>query len=1116
MRKALFTLAIGLIALQQTYSQDFHSIWNDPKANFYEIKAAAKEYFKDKDQGIETEYSRYKRWEYFVEERVYPSGDLSLLNSTKLFHEISLFNEVAPRLKSQAQWEPRGVNKFDNMAGHYSPGVGRIDRVAVDPTDSKIIYIGAPSGGLWKSIDRGKNWRCLTDYLPTLGVSGIAINPKNPREIYISSGDGDGGYTYTSGVFKSLDGGETWDITGFEVDLTKRENTVDLVINPENPNILFVSSSLGLYKTVDSGETWKQVAAGAWYDISLKPGDPETVYVSQRAALYVSRDGGETFQKNAVELSGGILIDVTPANPEIVYVVAGEKGTFKSTDSGATFVKVADLPVKQESLRYMFALAVSPADPNELHFGTFESWKSTDGGLTWVKSTQWTWGDNQIGYTHCDFHDLVYIGDTLFACTDGGMSYSTDQGDTFTNCFDNADCTQIYALSVCKTNPEYLMWGSQDNGTYYYDTRDWKAWNGGDGMDNAFDYSKPSVRYGSFQEGSFFCNDHSITQPGKGPWLTPLLIHPFNPQVLYVGNNKVRKSNDGMRTWKVIGSFLNDVNNPDEDWINSMAISESNPDFLFASKGSRLWRTTNGGEFWTEITAGLPNLTINTIAVHPRNPNLIAVSLSGYNAGQKVFVSYDAGLTWKNYSKNLPNIPAKGLAWDNKWNNALYVGMDVGIYYIDAYRDEWSAYGTGLPNVIVQDIEINYRTGQIFVGTHGRGVWKTATRPEDPSLQYCTGSGIAGSGAGYIKRVTVGDIESSTSDEGYVNETEQFAQIQRGRYYPIEVQLNEGDYADTLLAWIDWNNDWVFSPDEALALSVPDENRVSFGMVTVPAGAEMRMTRMRIRCTQPKEMFLAPCGEYPGEVEDYLLLVTENPTAYCPVKSNYTRDEFISQIQIGDLTYKTNGYDYSNYSFKSVNVHRGMTVEATLTPKFRKDSLNQVWRVWIDFNNDGDFRGDEESVLSASGKGVVHGSFTIPADAVFGNTRMRIMMQRSEIPEPCQNISFGEVEDYSVNIKPILVGIEEQGFVVPPKVELTAYPNPTTGRVTLNINPGNETVLHMDLVSSTGQILNQEVLHNQGVALTRSLDLSGLPNGMYYLVLKTGQGMVGQARVIKK
>jgi len=229
MKKTVLIIAIAAFCLLQANAQDFYPLWNKPDANFYEIKAAAKEYFKDKDQGEETDYSRYMRWEWFVEERVFPSGDLSLLNSDKLFHEIRLFEEVAPRLKSQPEWIPLGVDKYDNVDGHWSPGVGRIDRIAVDPTDSKIMYIGAPSGGLWKTYDRGLTWTSLTDHLPTLGVSGIALNPKNPQEIFISSGDGDGGYTYTSGVFKSTDGGETWEITGFEVDLTTRKNSKDQI-----------------------------------------------------------------------------------------------------------------------------------------------------------------------------------------------------------------------------------------------------------------------------------------------------------------------------------------------------------------------------------------------------------------------------------------------------------------------------------------------------------------------------------------------------------------------------------------------------------------------------------------------------------------------------------------------------------------------------------------------------------------------------------------------------------------------------------------------------------------------------------------------------------------------
>jgi len=276
------------------------------------------------------------------------------------------------------------------------------------------------------------------------------------------------------------------------------------------------------------------------------------------------------------------------------------------------------------------------------------------------------------------------------------------------------------------------------------------------------------------------------------------------------------------------------------------------------------------------------------------------------------------------------------------------------------------------------------------------------------------------------------------------------------------------------------------------------------------------MTRLRLRCTQPEEMFLEPCGVHPGEVEDYFLLVSENPTTYCPVVSNATRDEYIRQVDIGDMTSRTNGYDYSDYSFKSVNVHRGMTVDVRLEPKFRKDTVNQQWRIWIDYNNDGDFMSAGELVLDQGSKDVITSTITIPDDAVFGNTRIRVMMQRGETPEPCENITFGEVEDYNINIKPIIAGVDNQTYRNLSNPELKVYPNPTTGIITLSIDPGNQTVLNMDLVNSSGQVVKQNQFNTNGIEFTQSIDLSDLPNGMYYVVLKTERGMVSQARVIKK
>mgnify|MGYP000545465246 CR=1 FL=1 len=361
----------------------------------------------------------------------------------------------------------------------------------------------------------------------------------------------------------------------------------------------------------------------------------------------------------------------------------------------------------------------------------------------------------------------------------------------------------------------------------------------------------------------------------------------------------------------------------------------------------------------------------------------------------------DAGLHWINYSKNLPNIPTGGLAFDDKWNNALYVGMDVGLYYIDNQQEEWTAYGEGLPNVLVRDIELHYRTEQIFIGTHGRGLWKTSTKPSNPIYQYCSGSGQMESQAAHIKRVFVGDIESFSNDDEYLEVLDQYSVIERGRYYPIEVHMSSAEFQDTVLAWIDWNNDFEFQESEALELSAPDEANVVMGMISVPENAEMQMTRLRIRSTQIKEDFYTACGNYPGEVEDYQLLVAASPITYCPVISKNVRNEFIREIEFADMKSRTNGYDYSNYTpYRSANVHKGDTYSIRLLPEIKKDTVTQRWRVWIDYDMNGDFSGTNEMVISEGATEEITGEITIPEEAVYGFTRMRVMMQKGETPTP--------------------------------------------------------------------------------------------------------------------
>jgi PKD repeat protein len=224
-------------------------------------------------------------------------------------------------------------------------------------------------------------------------------------------------------------------------------------------------------------------------------------------------------------------------------------------------------------------------------------------------------------------------------------------------------------------------------------------------------------------------NHVNFTQPGNGNWVTPFVIHPTDPLTLYVGNdNGVRKTTNGMQSWTTISDFTVTV--------RQMAISESNPDYIFASYGNTIKRTKDGGESWSDVSNGLPSNAISYIAIHPSNPELIAVSLSGYTEGKKLYISEDAGDIWTNHSLNLPNLPANCVTFYDDPAASLYVGMDVGVYYIDNTLDQYETFWEGMPNVIVTELEINYQINKIRAGTYGRGLWESGIHMVEPVADF--------------------------------------------------------------------------------------------------------------------------------------------------------------------------------------------------------------------------------------------------------------------------------------------------------------------------------------------------------------------------------------------
>lgn len=470
----------------------------DHSVNFYEVQKAFNEYFTDRFQGKGSGWKQFKRWEYFMEPRVYPSGER--FNQAHVWNEIMQFREKYPQKEdaNRSNWMPLGPETWTDVTGHWNPGLGRINVIARDPSDPMTIYIGAPSGGLWKTTDEGANWQVLTDQLPVLGVSAIAINPVNTDIIYIGTGDKDAGDNYSIGVLKSTDGGITWEVTGLDWEITMSRVISKLLIHPANPDILLAGTSNGVYKTVDAGATWYNVLSGDIDDMEFKPGDPNTVYAVTES-FFRSTNGGESFsQVGGMPSPDRVQIAVTEANPSYVYAFIYENGIYRSENSGDSFTMRSSSPTEGNQGWYDLAMAVSHVNPEEVHIGEINTYRSLNGGQSWTQTTDWTWG-NQIGYTHCDIHEMVFYGGTLYVGSDGLISKSTDNGNNWTDLTTGICIRQFYRIAGSKTNPYKLMGGSQDNGTSVYTDDHWHEWLGADGMEAAIDHTNPNILYGTSQ-----------------------------------------------------------------------------------------------------------------------------------------------------------------------------------------------------------------------------------------------------------------------------------------------------------------------------------------------------------------------------------------------------------------------------------------------------------------------------------------------------------------------------------------------------------------------------------------------------------------------------------------
>lgn len=709
---------------------------NKGEVTINEMVAAFNAYWSTRDKNVKgSGYKPFMRWEYhwknYTTEQGYIMSSEAFWDAWRQKNQ-SKTNRNTTMSLPVSNWEPVGPFTHTNT-GSWSSGQGRVNIVHVDPSNANTIYLGAPAGGIWKSTNNGSTWAPLTDELPQIGVSGIAVDYADSNVIYITTGDKDAGDSYSVGVYKSTDGGLTWNPTG-SMGVSNPSRAGDILIHPTNSLMLWCATSSGIFRTTNGGTSWSRVRTGDFSqgNIRLKPGDPTTVYAVSDTSFFRSTNSGTTFTQVSTGLpasSGRLVMDVTPANSSYIYILSansswGFQGIYRSTDSGTTFSARNTTTNVLESTQAWFdlALAVSSTNAEEIYTGCLNVWKSTNGGTSATRINNWS-NPSGISYTHADIHYLGFHGTKLFCGSDGGIYVSENSGINFTDLTAGAQISQFYKIAVSKQSAANMVGGLQDNGGHAYSGGLWKNYYGADGMDTAVDPTNPNLYYGFIQNGSsmYISNSagnglsSSVSSPGgiNGNWVTPLTSNSIGE--IFSGFDNLYKLTGG--AWVQQNTDALGGGN-----IDLITIDPSNNNIIYVANGTVLYKSVNGGVNFSPINFTTNN--IESIAVHSTDSNIIYLTTDGSTG--EVLQSNDGGTSFIDISNGVPNIGKNIIIHQGRnTDNPLYLGTSLGVYYRDDSMAAWAPFDMNLPNVSVTDLEINLEDAKLIAATYGRGIWQT-------------------------------------------------------------------------------------------------------------------------------------------------------------------------------------------------------------------------------------------------------------------------------------------------------------------------------------------------------------------------------------------------------
>ncbi|MCX6641328.1 MAG: T9SS type A sorting domain-containing protein [bacterium] len=704
--------------------------------------------------------------DWFYRQRAYPQQEINMA----AYHAAY----------SQAQELRSAYSQTDEVvwseAGPSNIG-GRVTAIGVHPSAPSTIYIGAADGGVLKSTNGGSTWAPVFDAVGALSIGAITMDPNNANTIWVGTGEANAaGDNYPgNGIYRSTNAGSTWDFMG----LPNSDHIGRIAIDPTNSQRIFaaVCGSLwlpnpdrGLYRTLNGGTTWDRVLyrtdSTAAIDVVINPQNPLVVYAAmwevmrhpnQRrvggmtSGIWRSTNGGDTWTQLTNGLPGNsatvgrIGLTIHQANPNIMYALYANDpgnvlGVWKTTNGGDSWTQ---LTTPSQTLYngygwYFGNIVVDPVDPQKVFALGMPLYRSTNGGSSW---------SDVSGIAHVDHHALwINPNNTnqVYNGNDGGFYTSTNGGSVWTKSY-NLHISQFYAIDIDFLNPNRLYGGTQDNGTLRTLTgnlNDWTDILGGDGFYAVVDFTNSNIIYAEYQYGalkkssnggsSFSSCLSGVTSSDRRNWCTPVVMDPNNHAVLYYGTYRLYKTTNSAGGWTAISTDLTDGNQGGTvtfNTITTISVSPLNGQVIYVgTDDGNVWVTQNGGTSWTPIYANLPDRWITRVLASSASMGTAYVTLSGYRTGDylaHVFRTTNYGGNWTDVSGNLPEGPVNAIVEDPLHTDRLVVSTDMGVFYTDNLGSNWQPLGIDLPICAAVDLKLHSTTRALVVGTHGRSMYKT-------------------------------------------------------------------------------------------------------------------------------------------------------------------------------------------------------------------------------------------------------------------------------------------------------------------------------------------------------------------------------------------------------